>query len=195
MRTRQALGEAAIALFLTRGFDRTTIEDIVAEAGVSRRTFFRYFPTKEAAFFAELDSRLEAFVAQVSGRVAARGAWDGVVDTLLEIAVGYEADREGSLAWRRAMRSSPSLVAYDLQVDATWEAEVAKVFAASGDAPFEAAARAGAVMGVVRAVLVAWHESGGQGDLVKMGGQAFAWLASGMGGPPPWRAHAAPVSG
>jgi AcrR family transcriptional regulator len=45
--TAQAILDAAMKLFGERGFAVTTIDDIAAEAGIGRRTFFRYFPTKE----------------------------------------------------------------------------------------------------------------------------------------------------
>jgi AcrR family transcriptional regulator len=43
---RNAIWDAAIDLFTGKGFDETTVDDIVAEAGVSRRSFFRYFSSK-----------------------------------------------------------------------------------------------------------------------------------------------------
>ncbi len=48
---RDALVEAAFELFSERGFEQTTIDDIVSLAGVGRRSFFRYFPSKEAVVF------------------------------------------------------------------------------------------------------------------------------------------------
>jgi AcrR family transcriptional regulator len=46
-RTRDAIADAAISLFLTHGFDPVPINDIAAAAEVSKPTLFRYFPTKE----------------------------------------------------------------------------------------------------------------------------------------------------
>ncbi|NDZ81284.1 TetR family transcriptional regulator [Streptomyces sp. SID10853] len=46
-RTRDAIGDAAVALFLEHGFDRVSVNDIAAAAGISKPTLFRYFPTKE----------------------------------------------------------------------------------------------------------------------------------------------------
>jgi AcrR family transcriptional regulator len=46
-RTRDAIGAAAVSLFLERGFDRVSVNDVAAAAEVSKPTLFRYFPTKE----------------------------------------------------------------------------------------------------------------------------------------------------
>ena len=62
-RTRNALLEAALNLFSANGYDETTTDQIAESAGVSPRTFFRYFPTKESVlFFGEYD-----FIDAVSG--------------------------------------------------------------------------------------------------------------------------------
>lgn len=46
-RTHQAISEAAISLFLERGYDRVAVAEVAAAAEVSKPTLFRYFPTKE----------------------------------------------------------------------------------------------------------------------------------------------------
>src|ERR1700759_4506208 len=57
--SRQELEQTAFALFTVHGFDATTVDEIAAAAGIGRRTFFRYFPSKNdipwGAFEGELD--------------------------------------------------------------------------------------------------------------------------------------------
>ena len=51
--TRRAIQTAAIELYEERGYDETKVEDIVERAGVSQRSFFRYFPYKELTLFSD----------------------------------------------------------------------------------------------------------------------------------------------
>jgi AcrR family transcriptional regulator len=61
---RRELVAAAVTLFTDRGYDETTIDDIATAAGVGRRTFFRYFPSKEDAISPDHEAGL-ARVAEV----------------------------------------------------------------------------------------------------------------------------------
>lgn len=64
---RRELAHAAVALFAEHGYDETTVDDIAAAAGVGRRTFFRYFRSKEDAVSPDHDAcleRVEAVFAQ-----------------------------------------------------------------------------------------------------------------------------------
>ena len=58
--SRRELQRIALRLFDAHGFDNTTIEQIAAEAGVSERTFFRYFTTKASVLWAEFESEVVA---------------------------------------------------------------------------------------------------------------------------------------
>lgn len=64
LRTRRALVDAALDLFTGRGFDETSIEDLVDEVEISRRTFFRYFPSKEAVATAAEADLWDAYIAE-----------------------------------------------------------------------------------------------------------------------------------
>lgn len=68
-RTRDAvraqLADLAIELFAEHGYDETTVDDIAVAAGVSKRSFFRYFPTKDDVVFHDLDEIAERVAAQI----------------------------------------------------------------------------------------------------------------------------------
>lgn len=68
LRTRQAISDAATALFAERGFDEVTIEDVAAAAEVSKKTVFNYFACKEDLLFDEADAAEARLVAAVRGR-------------------------------------------------------------------------------------------------------------------------------
>src|SRR5689334_23828941 len=63
---REALVAAAFQLFLERGYEETTVDDIVALAGVGRRSFFRYFPSKEDVVFPDHERCLADMTAFLS---------------------------------------------------------------------------------------------------------------------------------
>ena len=67
-RTRTALREAALARFVRDGFDATSITDIAADAGVTVRTFYRYFAGKDEVLFADYEDRLDWFGLALSVR-------------------------------------------------------------------------------------------------------------------------------
>jgi len=64
--SRRKLELIALRLFTEQGFDVTPIEQIAAEAGVSRRTFFRYFGSKSAVLWGEFDAEVEAIRAALA---------------------------------------------------------------------------------------------------------------------------------
>lgn len=65
LRTRATLIETAAELCEKHGFDNTTVEQIAAAADVSPRTFSRYFPTKEAVFFAIVEETADVIASLI----------------------------------------------------------------------------------------------------------------------------------
>ena len=81
LQTRQAIAAAGMRLFVTRGFDHVTVGEIARETGVSEKTVFNYFPTKEDIFFDEVPERLEA----LTDAVRARRPGKSLVETMHEL--------------------------------------------------------------------------------------------------------------
>jgi TetR/AcrR family transcriptional regulator, regulator of mycofactocin system len=64
--SRRELELIALRLFTDQGFDATTIEQIAAEAGVSKRTFFRYFSSKASVLWSDFDTEVDTIRAALA---------------------------------------------------------------------------------------------------------------------------------
>jgi AcrR family transcriptional regulator len=108
-RTRDALRRAALELFASRGFDTTTAEDIALQAGVSGRTFFRYFPTKESVLWAGERHWVESFTQRYPVQPAELSDVDAMCATIIELAPSLGSARRSLLQYRQAVASSVTL--------------------------------------------------------------------------------------
>ena len=109
--TRERLTRAAMALFLERGFETTTIDDIAAAADVSRRSFFHYFASKEDVVAAWQEDASTALVAAIIARPA-----DESLLTAAESAIAAAVKRldpTEAAAMARLKRDNPALQARD----------------------------------------------------------------------------------
>jgi AcrR family transcriptional regulator len=88
--TRDRLQQAALARFRDDGFTATSVAQIAADAGVTERTFFRYFASKEAVLFQDHASRLEWFRAAL----AVRPASEPLLDSVMVAVRSFPDDRE-----------------------------------------------------------------------------------------------------
>ncbi|NDJ87917.1 MULTISPECIES: TetR family transcriptional regulator [Mycolicibacter] len=109
-RTRTALLEAALNLFSANGYDHTTTDEIAQSAGVSPRTFFRYFPTKESVlFFGEYDfteAASRVFLAQPESV----SDYEALLNSYALLAPGLKRIRKRIAQYREAVTSSLVLV-------------------------------------------------------------------------------------
>jgi AcrR family transcriptional regulator len=95
-RTREQIVEAAMRLFAERGYQATTITDIATAADVAPRTFFAYFPSKEAVVFHNVDRDLAGLASALRDRLPGETAFDGLrrwIDAMFDqwMAEGEEA--------------------------------------------------------------------------------------------------------
>jgi TetR/AcrR family transcriptional regulator, regulator of mycofactocin system len=135
--SRRALELIALRLFTEQGFDETPIEQIAAEAGVSRRTFFRYFDSKASVLWGEFDSEVTVIreaLAKVPGSVP-------MMDAIRQAVVAanhYRAEDVPELRARmNLIGSAPALqVSAAVHYDA-WERAVSEfVGARTGQPPW-----------------------------------------------------------
>jgi len=108
-RTRQALRQAALELFAAQGFDTTTTEEIAERAGVSVRTFFRYFPTKELVLFFGRYDFIQDFVANLLNQPKSSRDFDAMRAALIDAGSGFAERRKALVLYERAVASSPTL--------------------------------------------------------------------------------------
>ncbi len=109
-RTRESLIDAALELFARDGYDETSTERIAARAGVSPRTFFRYFPTKESVVFHRDHGFMRSFATAFLDQPATASDYDAVRATFVALADGFGAWRSRVETYRIAVDSSPVLI-------------------------------------------------------------------------------------
>lgn len=179
VQVRAALVDAAMRLFHERGFDAVTVDEIAAAGDVSRRTFFRYFATKEAVVFARREAQLEAFRALLEGDPGA--PFEAIRRALLVVAADYVAQRRRILQERALVQACPTLVARDLEVDRAFEAVIGDHLLGKSRRTVSDQRRArllaSAVIGFVRVTIDEWAARDGDLDLAKVGADALDLLA------------------
>ncbi|MBK7396982.1 MAG: TetR family transcriptional regulator [Myxococcales bacterium] len=169
---REALIDAALRLFRARGFDAVTIDEIAAAAEVSRRSFFRYFPTKEAVLLERRHEQLASFRALLAAPRKGEAPFALVRRACLALATEYVARRKQILEERTIVAAAPSLVARDLELDRAFEGAIEEALGGTRRARICAAA----TIGVTRVVLEDWAASGARSDLLALGGEALDLL-------------------
>jgi AcrR family transcriptional regulator len=113
-RTRQEIADEAMRLFATRGFDHVTVAEVAAAAGVSEKTVFNYFPTKEDLFYDEVPAREAALV----DAVRSREPGESILAALHRLEAG-ECPRlcsPGFATFARIIEESHALQAKELEV-------------------------------------------------------------------------------
>lgn len=124
-RTRRAvhreIAEAGMALFLEQGFEETTVDQIAEAAGISRRSFFRYFATKEDVVLGDMVDRGHRIRAALAARPPGEEPWAAVRAALLALREESASDPGTELRIGRMMHRAPSLRARSLEKHLAWQ--------------------------------------------------------------------------
>jgi TetR/AcrR family transcriptional regulator, regulator of mycofactocin system len=127
--THEAVGHTALALFAQRGFEETTLDDIAAAAGVSRRTLFRYYDSKNDMVWGDFDFVL----ARLRNELDATGDDEPIMQALARAVIAsnhYESDQLPELRIRLTLISTvPALQAHSMLRYEAWRHVVAEFVA------------------------------------------------------------------
>lgn len=113
LRTRRTLADTALRLFAEKGFAATTIEELVDAAEVSRSTFFRAFPTKEAVAIEAETEVWTGYLDALAERELTGPVLTALRDVLIDAAVALPEDwNERYIATRRLALTAPSVLGH-----------------------------------------------------------------------------------
>ena len=123
--TPRAIEVAALELFTTLGFEETTVHQIAAAAGVSRRAFFRFFPSKGAVLWWSFNQRLERACAHLDAVPPDQPIMPAVLASIVQAHRDCEDDIEVWRARCALVASSVTLQAAGLLHIRAWEEAIA----------------------------------------------------------------------
>jgi AcrR family transcriptional regulator len=178
--TRQAIQAHALRLFLAKGYEATTVEEIAAAAGVSHMTFFRHFPRKEAVV--ESDDYDPMLAELVAARPADEDAFTAIHRALRRaLANVLPDDRDAILVRVRLVLDTPALRARNWQnQDATRDLFAAALARREGIArpDLRTLTLAAAALAAVTTAITVWAEGNGADDLIALVDEAFTALGA-----------------
>jgi AcrR family transcriptional regulator len=165
--TRSALSAAALSLAAERGVDAVTVDEIAAVAGVSPRTFFNYFATKEEAFVAQDLALAQDLLERLRSEAPDVPLWPTLVRLMGEHLEGTRTLTPAQALAEHAVRSHPSVLTQQFQQYAGLEAElVAEIARRTGAVATSLEPRllAAALVAAMRTALETWLDAGAVGS-------------------------------
>lgn len=124
--SREKVGQYALQLFVERGFDETTLDDIARGLEIGRRTLFRYFDSKNDMVWGDFDIVLQ----RLRDELKARSGDASLMETLREAVIAsntYPPDAEAELRIRiELITTVPALQAHSMLRYADWRGVVAE---------------------------------------------------------------------
>jgi AcrR family transcriptional regulator len=162
------LQQAALELYAERGFEPTAVADIAERAGLTERTFFRYFADKREVLFSGSELLLELFESAVAGAPDAMAPIDAVAEALKATAVFFEGRIEQSRRRQAVIDANPSLQERELIKLASLAAAVASALRARGVGDPAAILTAEAGLAVFKVAFGLWLDEANDRDFADL---------------------------
>lgn len=126
---REGIAAVAVNLFLEHGFVETTIDDIAIESGISRRTYFRYFATKDDTILEYLVWLGDAFVEHLMARPAPEKPLRATQAAIREVLEETTRDTAMARSLSRLILETPALRARQLAMHNDWQYKLGSALA------------------------------------------------------------------
>ncbi|GAB6900194.1 TetR family transcriptional regulator [Kineosporia succinea] len=175
------VSQMAFDLFVDRGYEETTVDDICEVAGISRSTFFRYFPTKEDVLLSQGTNTVDRVLVALKERPDDESAWNALRQAMKPAIEQYDDGSERRLSLHRLLTATPVLAAHQQQNKLSeWHAvlgpELARRLGGEPDDPSDPASLAlvAAALGCLDAALRAWAASADPRPLAEILDQALS---------------------
>jgi len=182
--TADEIERAAIELFAERGFTEVTVDEIAEAAGISPRTFFRYFPTKAHVVGAHRKRINHRLVRAFQARPASESTVIALKEAFLSTAKMRSEDRERTVLVGRLLTSPDPLVSNDVGYDLDHRAEmvnlVAKRYGVNPAKDMRPAILVGAMGAAAQTAFVTWLDRGGRGELAELMAEAIGVVMVGL---------------
>jgi AcrR family transcriptional regulator len=134
--TRRNIEVAALKLFVERGYHATTVADIAEAADIAPRTFFAYFPSKEAVLFADFDTTFDQLRAHMDERGPDETTFDAVRAWIGTVIDDQDHDHEREACRRQLIAGNEVLEAHERHLMGRFERLLAENVARDlGDDP------------------------------------------------------------
>lgn len=181
--TREALREVAVRMFVDEGFDNVAVADIAAEVGVTERTFYRHYPTKESILFPDFDRRLDWLAAALEVRPRSENIFESTLAACRSFPEDVELVRQVALL--RNGLISRDRVEHHLQIlIGTFARELRehalRRHADHPDADLFATVAGNALAGALVGAVDVWGQRGATDDLEAMVDDAVELMRSGL---------------
>jgi AcrR family transcriptional regulator len=184
-RTRAAMraevSDVAFRLFDEQGYDNTTVEQIAAEAGLSRTTFFRYFGTKEEVVLGKLGEVGHQIAAALTARPAHERPWDSLRRAFDVITQTDPDQPEQSLNFVRLLNDACALMTHQWQKTQGWQSilvpEISHRLGNDPASELRARALAASAIACLNAAIDTWTISDGTTPLSALLDQAMSTLS------------------
>ena len=181
--TREALRRAALASFARKGFSNVTVTELAREAGVTERTFFRHFPTKEAVLFQDYETQVEWLADALAKQPESESVFDAVLAGVTSFPHDLEVVRQAASA-RTELISAERIAAHLRVVQASFAGVITgfikERYARTHDIDLVAEVAGATLAAALVAAVENWGRNGCTGDLDEITATCVNLVRSGL---------------